>query len=311
MEAIIVDIDGTLADLGHRLHHIAGGAKNWTAFFDAMPDDGCVEPIRRLCSMAYAELPVVICSGRPDSHRSITEKWLYDHGVPYSALYMRAAGDHRPDDIVKSQILDAILADGYEPLFVVDDRPRVVAMWRDRGLVCLQCREWDDDAAVPAPATTLTIMVGPSGAGKTHWLRTEGEKDNGIVRPSQILSSDEFRHCICGDYRDQTKNAAVFAALHDVAKTRLRHGVPTVIDATNLRRKDRLACVDLAPPGTRVRYIVVDRPMEEKRRDAGWRAALPIDLLAKHDQIFRSQITDILAGDGRAGIEVIDVRVER
>jgi hypothetical protein len=44
------------------------------------------------------------------------------------------------------------------------------------------------------------------------------------------------------------------------------------------------------------------------RRDAGWRAELPIDLIAKHDQIFRSQISDILAGDGRPNVEVIDLR---
>lgn len=52
----------------------------------------------------------------------------------------------------------------------------------------------------------------------------------------------------------------------------------------------------------------LDRPMEEKRRDAGWRAELSFDLLAKHDQTFRSQIGDILAGDGLPNITVVDLR---
>lgn len=33
--------------------------------------------------------------------------------------------------VVKSQILDGILADGYEPVFVLDDRPSVIQMWRE------------------------------------------------------------------------------------------------------------------------------------------------------------------------------------
>ena len=69
-----------------------------------------------------------------------------------------------------------------------------------------------------------------------------------------------------------------------------------------------MAVAALAPEGGRIRYIVIDRPMEEKRRDAGWRAELPIDLLAKHDQTFRSQLSDILAGDNLPNVTVIDLR---
>ncbi len=58
----------------------------------------------------------------------------------YQDLHMRAEGDYRPDYIVKSQILDGILADGHDIAFVVDDRPSVVAMWRERGLTCLHVR---------------------------------------------------------------------------------------------------------------------------------------------------------------------------
>ena len=158
--------------------------------------------------------------------------------IPHAELYMRSEGDYRPDYVIKSQILDAILADGYEIAFVVDDRPSVVAMWRERGLVCLQCREWEE-----APAREpglLSLMVGPSGAGKSTWLNSFAAKERGI-HPSQIVSSDQIRVELCGDFRDQTRNEEVFAALHAVVKVRVAHGIPTVVDATNLRRKDRLA----------------------------------------------------------------------
>ena len=39
MSTIICDIDGTLADLHHRLHHIKNGNKNWDAFFAEVKDD--------------------------------------------------------------------------------------------------------------------------------------------------------------------------------------------------------------------------------------------------------------------------------
>ncbi len=41
---VIFDIDGTLSDPTHRLHHVKGGAKNWPAFFDEMAAMGCMSP---------------------------------------------------------------------------------------------------------------------------------------------------------------------------------------------------------------------------------------------------------------------------
>ena len=35
----VIDIDGVLADVGHRLHHIQGRPKDWAAFFAAAGDD--------------------------------------------------------------------------------------------------------------------------------------------------------------------------------------------------------------------------------------------------------------------------------
>lgn len=303
--AVIFDIDGTLADASHRLKHIQNGSHNWDAFFAEAANDPVIEPIRELAHLFDDQgYRIILVSGRTDKIRGITESWLEQHAIPYHELHMRSEGDYRQDFIVKSELLDAILAAGHDIHLVVDDRPSVVAMWRERGLTCLQCRDWDE--APKVPAGLLTLMVGPSGAGKSTWLTSEAAVALGI-HPSHVASSDQIRADLCGDFRDQTKNDQVFAALHAVAKARLAHGLPTVIDATNLRRKDRMAAAALAKGG-RVRYLVIDRPMQEKVRDAGWRAALPIDLLAKHQQTFDSQIKDILAGDRLPNVEVIDLR---
>lgn len=48
MRAVVFDIDGTLSDASHRLHHVTGGNRNWDAFFTEMAADPVVEPIRDL-----------------------------------------------------------------------------------------------------------------------------------------------------------------------------------------------------------------------------------------------------------------------
>jgi predicted kinase len=302
--AVLFDIDGTLADASHRLHHIQNGSRNWDAFFTEAANDPVIEPIRELLYLFdNQDYRIILVSGRTDKIRGITEAWLERHAIPHHELHMRSEGDYRQDFIVKSELLDGILAAGHDIHLVVDDRPSVVAMWRERGLTCLQCRDWDERPKVEPGL--LTLMVGPSGAGKSHWLRSEEAEVFGID-PSHIISSDQIRADLCGDFRDQSKNDEVFAALHAIAKTRLAHGLPAVVDATNLRRKDRMAAAALSNGG-QVRYVVLDRPMEEKVRDAGWRASVP-HLLERHANTFGSQIKDILKGDGLRNVEVIDLR---
>jgi predicted kinase len=84
-----------------------------------------------------------------------------------------------------------------------------------------------------------------------------------------------------------------------------------VIDATNLRRKDRIAHAAFAPDGVPVRYIVCNRPMEVKQQDGGWRNGVMINgvsLIERHEQIFNSQLADILAGDHLPNVTVLDKR---
>jgi hypothetical protein len=56
---------------------------------------------------------------------------------------MRPARDYRSDDIVKGEILDHMLADGFNPTMAIDDRQQVVDMFRSRGLRVLQCARGD------------------------------------------------------------------------------------------------------------------------------------------------------------------------
>lgn len=139
---IIFDIDGTLADITHRRHHVATKPKNWSEFQKAAHLDTPNRPIATLArSLSCMAHRVVLCTGRGEQERPVTEAWLAQHQIPYDALYMRAEKDYRGDDVIKGELLDRILADGFVPELVFDDRDRVVKVWRSRGIVCAQVAE--------------------------------------------------------------------------------------------------------------------------------------------------------------------------
>lgn len=137
-EIVIFDIDGTLADVSERVHHLQKKPKNWKAFFRGMAQDKAIKSMVRLCNILYSSgVRIILCSGRSEEHRSETVKWLANQGVKYHELRLRRDGDRRSDVIVKREMLAGI--DNTKVLFVVEDRSRVVQMWRSEGLVCLQC----------------------------------------------------------------------------------------------------------------------------------------------------------------------------
>ena len=141
---IIFDIDGTLADLTHRRHWVTTKPKNWPAFDKGIPNDAPFEDIIYLNRVLF-ELGnrIILVSGRSDRTRAQTLKWLTEHGVQFHGLMMRKDKDYRSDDIVKEEILDELLRQGYDPKMVFDDRDRVVAMWRRRGIRTLQVAPGD------------------------------------------------------------------------------------------------------------------------------------------------------------------------
>ena len=72
-----------------------------------------------------------------------TERWLERYGIDYKYIFMRAAGDSREDSIVKREIYEGRIAPKFNVKYVLDDRNRVVAMWRSLGLTCLQVADGD------------------------------------------------------------------------------------------------------------------------------------------------------------------------
>lgn len=305
LKAIICDIDGTVADLSHRLHHL--DKKDWDAFFAEADKDTPITPtldvIDDILYRRYEQIvapEVIFVSARPERLREVTTAWLkYNllHFTDSNTLLMRKDGDTRADHIVKEEILDHILGQGYEIEAVFDDRPSVVDMWKRRGLHVFQVHAVGA-APVVNTGATLHLLVGPSHAGKTWWAR---EDETNAVH----LSSDTIRYNLTGNDKDQSRNDEVFALLHSITKTYLTAGINVIYDATNLRRKDRIAAAHLNNGGPVV-YHVFDRPLGTKL--ASLRHDFPADVVRKHDQMFRSQLSDILAGDNLTFVTVKDHR---
>jgi hypothetical protein len=143
--AIIVDLDGTLCDTSHRTHFVEKFPKNWDGFYDGIPDDQpnvwcsiIMENIKMNCK-------IIIVTGRPMKQKVFddTVEWLDKYNIPYHELHCRDVHDFRSDVEVKREIYRDQIKGNYNVLFCLEDRSRVAQMWREEGLVCLQCAKGD------------------------------------------------------------------------------------------------------------------------------------------------------------------------
>jgi len=127
------DIDGTVADLGHRLHFINSKPKSWNRFFDACKDDSPIMPVIEMAQLIAKDNRIVFLSGRPERCRKDTSEWLEKYGFSTPELYMRPDGNTEPDVKIKGEIMDKLMASGMEAHAIVEDRMCMVKMWRERG----------------------------------------------------------------------------------------------------------------------------------------------------------------------------------
>lgn len=144
--AVIFDIDGTVADAGHRLGFITGGAKDWDRFFEPalVMQDAPISPLLD-CAQAFdAWAENIFVTARPERIRGVTSDWLGIH-MPWAGrikLMMREDHDRRPSDQVKRGHLMALRADGFSPFLAFDDRPEDIAMYRAEGVKCMDVGGW-------------------------------------------------------------------------------------------------------------------------------------------------------------------------
>jgi hypothetical protein len=146
---VIFDLDGTLAniDVRRKLAAKPNGKLDWDKFFDPsnikldVPNKPVVKMAQLFAQDGYT---IIIFSGRSDKTATATVVWLKQNKVPFNKLVMRDSkiNHFTPDDILKKDMLDKHV-DINDVFLVVDDRNKVVDMWRSLGLDVFQVADGD------------------------------------------------------------------------------------------------------------------------------------------------------------------------
>lgn len=141
-KCFIFDIDGTLADNGHRQMWVKNKPKNWVAYNKTMSEDTLIEPVQVVLDLLACgeDIHIIICSGREEIYKNITNTWLAENGIRPDKLMMRKEKDYRDDTIVKEEMLHEI-QQFYDVVAVFDDRHKVVDMWRKNGCFVFDCNQ--------------------------------------------------------------------------------------------------------------------------------------------------------------------------
>lgn len=171
---IICDLDGTIALDHHRAHHLhpphkegcaqriyitgdgrtetdgllgprvhtpcnCGWKRDWDTYFSLCGGDEPNWPVIDVLRFFWEDgYNIRILTGRKDTVRSITEKWLAEHAVPHHTLVMRPEGEHTDDHIWKPRKATQLGWIPSEVYIVFEDRQRVVNSWRELGYTCFQ-----------------------------------------------------------------------------------------------------------------------------------------------------------------------------
>lgn len=120
----VFDIDGVVADVRHRLHHLDPPRRSWSGFFRDAAEDPLLAEGARLVADLAARHEIVWLTGRPAWLRRTTADWLAGHGLPGGELHLRPDGDYRPARQYKVQVLQGLSRRGVAAF--VDDDPEVV-----------------------------------------------------------------------------------------------------------------------------------------------------------------------------------------
>jgi hypothetical protein len=135
-DVLVVDLDGTLA-----LNQGGRGWYDWLRVGEDSPNEYVVQLVNALrWSDDFDINHVIFMSGRDSVCRLITFNWIQSH-VGFALddeLFMRAAGDQRPDDVVKYELINNHIRGRYNVKFWIDDRPKVCRMLRAIGIPLLQ-----------------------------------------------------------------------------------------------------------------------------------------------------------------------------
>lgn len=144
MDAIIFDVDGTLANVSGIRHHVRTRPKDFHAFhadsIDCPPNEEVAEATRKAREDGYA---VIVVTARENRWMYHTIIWLQENNIPYDEILMRSANDFRPDREIKAEILAYLQRRGYNIVEAWDDNPNIISLWEEAGISTRVVPGWE------------------------------------------------------------------------------------------------------------------------------------------------------------------------
>ncbi len=135
--AVVVDIDGVLADAAGRQHLLQGPTPDWRAFFDAGADDPAIEEVNALLVLLDPSLAVCLVTARPLTIQSHTLRWLERHDLRWDLLVMREWGDYGASRDFKRDAVHDLRSYGFDLRLAFEDDRRNVDMFHREGVPCI------------------------------------------------------------------------------------------------------------------------------------------------------------------------------
>ena len=135
--AVVVDVDGVLADAQGRQHHLSWDRRDWDAFFDACGEDPVVDEVRTLLSLLDPALVVLLVTARPSG--CATSRWPGSAStrLRWDLLVMRPSREYAPADAFKRDVVDELRGEGFVLELALEDDPRNRDMYLAAGVPCL------------------------------------------------------------------------------------------------------------------------------------------------------------------------------
>ena len=138
MDAVIIDVDGTLADVSSIRHYVRPGqvkGKNFDKFHEESvncpPNAWVVDMAKEAHNEGKA---VIIVTARKHKWRHVTAWFLALNDIPSDMLIMRNDNDQRKDYDVKKDILSSIRAQGFNVVHAIDDNPAIIRLWEENNI---------------------------------------------------------------------------------------------------------------------------------------------------------------------------------
>ena len=136
-DAVVFDVDGTLADVDEFLHHLAhrpDSPRDWKGFHTAVGKAKVkMEVYAMLQLYLMRDVTVIILTSRNKEWKQETENWLGRNQIRYDKLVMRSKGDRRSAPEFKEEKLKKI-SQKYNIVQVFDDHPGVVGVAKELGI---------------------------------------------------------------------------------------------------------------------------------------------------------------------------------